>query len=411
MADYTLNELAASAGTNTGNTLLDIANRAADFMCDLYRDYPGGIIPSLNTPASRFTDGLARAICAPRNKLPPNVTPPATGGQCATTYTLQSQAQEPNCTFTNPSNRGNFVGPISGMSYTEGNRQPTGGPNGEFSGGASINFTDGNGTPQFRAVGSFGNNSCTGRTVKWNFVRADGGTDTCGNIPTNYPSPGNVPTNYYNNNTIINVGGNSVSVPITIIPTLFAPVNIFRPEFNVDVGGINVNFSLGGVKFSPSFNLNVPITLPGTDPRTNPPPALPPSGDGNTSECDLDPVLELLNELLDCDRCEVTYETRQTSYGAAKGRIISIPPNTRRVDVDITSLGIGVDAQLGEGSPNVYQVGWYAFGTADGFSDRKPISYLSNTFYPPSEATQFTYQCKKNSEATVNVIYEVEQNT
>lgn len=373
--------------------ILDAAATARDFVCDIYQMYPRGIIPSLGSPVGQLTDAFARRLCTPTGKLPPDATEPFNGGQCNNIpYVV-------NITYSNDtgvSNTFNTVklGPIGGITKTTRT-------SGSFTFGT---YTLNSASPPYVIVQDIQEPStCTINSI----VRQDGLPDTCGNPPPQYPDVP-IPPGAYDGNRDIPVGGQPINVPIALIPVVFAPVNVFKPEFDVELGPFNFNFNLGGIDLGPTFNLPSPTPLPPVDPRPIPPAPREPDGGGNNEGIDLSELNRKLDELLNCDRCEVDYVTQQTAYPTAAGRIINLPSRTLRVDLDVSPIGPGVDVQYGDGGPNVLLAGWYAFGTAGGWSDRRPVSYQQNTFYPPEGANQFSYTVKRGCSATLLVVYEVE---
>lgn len=391
MADIPYSEL--NGAIPGADPILDAAATARDFVCDIYQMYPRGIIPSLGSPVGQLTDAFARRLCQPTGKVPAPAEVPFNGGQCPVYYnvTFSYQSQE----F--PSGGGGTVrlrGPIGApVERTEQDGSRT---------AFWVTFTHADGTFQI-----IGNGTKPGYGRIDSVVREDGLPDNCGSNPPQYPDVP-IPPNAYDGNRDIPVGGNPINVPIALIPVVFAPVNVFKPEFDVELGPFNFNFNLGGIDLGPTFNLPSPTPLPPVDPRPIPPAPREPDGDGNNEGIDLSELNRKLDELLNCDRCEVDYVTQQTAYTTAPGRAINLPARTIRVDLDVSPIGPGVDVQYGDGGPNVLLAGWYAFGTSGGWSDRRPVSYQQNTFYPPEGANQFSYTVKRGCSATLLVVYEVE---
>lgn len=390
MVDIPFTEL--NSAIPGADPLIDAANVARGFFCETYAAYPKGIIPSLDTPASRVVDGFLRRACAPTGNLPPDAEQPPSGGQCPNVMYGVSITYK-SVEFPETTTTINAMGPI-------GPAVETTTQDGSFT-RFTVTFSSGSGTKtiiQGATKPGFGRiNSIT---------RLDGMPDDCGSLPPDYPNI-QPPSGSYNGTREIPVGGNNVTVPVAIVPVVFSPVTILKPEFSVDVGGVNFNFSLGGVSIKPSVNVNVPITIPGTHPGPVIPPSLPPDGNGNNEGIDLSEINEKLNALLDCDRCEESFSIQQTVYPSATGRIVSIPVTTVQVDVDLDYISPSIDVQYGVGGPNVLMVGWYAFGTADGWSDRRPLSYEQNCLYPPEGANKFSYTLKRGCTATTNVVYKV----
>lgn len=407
MADLTYAQLNASPGLLGPSTLTNAANAAADLVCDLYEKYPTGILPSIGrTPISDLTDGLLRELCGPRGKLPPDRTVPFSGGQCScVSYNVSYSFT--TATGTTGVSGTTINGPISSVKV-------------EFTG------TTGGGTAGYGIVTRGRNATCDGPRSATDLAgsaigltinsvtvaRSDGNPDLCGNPEPQYDdNPDNAP---YSINPTININGGPITVPVTLAPTFFTPVNIFRPELNVDVGGINIKFDLGGVSFSPSINPTTNINLPSSNPL-NP---LPPARPGNPPTCPNVDISEVLDELEEIDdqldaiqecACEPEKVILTTSYGPANSRTISLPPDCIGVRVNIATVGPRVRSQYGNGDgPDVYFIGWASFGNGSPGGERIPISYLSSFFFAPNEATTFSYTTTYNSTASLVVLYKEE---
>lgn len=391
MVDIPFTEL--NSALPGADPLIDAANTARGFFCDVYKQYPRGIIPSLTTPAGQVADSFLRRVCEPTGNVPPDAPVPPPGGQCpGRAYNVAITYQSVEFPQTSTVLQANGpIGPAVETTVQDGSFT-------RF----TVTFSSGSGTktiiqgatkPGFGRIDSI--------------TPVDGLPDNCGNGTPDYPNI-QPPSGSFNGTREIPVGGNNITVPVAIVPVVFAPVNIFKPEINITAGPFNFNFNAGGVNITPTFSPTTNIYLPGATPGPVNPPALPPSGDGNNEGIDLSELNAKLNELLICDRCEPSFTVQQTAYSAANSRIINLPPNTVRVDLDVTSLGAGIDAQYGGDAPTVYLVGWYSFGTAGGNSDRRHISYVENTFYPPEQANRFSYTLKGDSLGTLLVVHLVE---
>lgn len=404
MADLTFLQLNENPGTLGPSTLVNAGNAAADLVCDLYEKYPTGILPSIGrTPISDLTDGLLRELCGPRGKLPPDRTVPFSGGQCnCVSYNVEYNFT--TATGSTGTSGTTINGPIASVKVA-------------FTG------TTGSGTPGYGIVTTGRNSACDGtrtatdlagsaiglRINSVTITRSDGNPDLCGNPAPQYDD--NPDGANYTISPTININGGPITVPVTLAPTFFTPVNIFRPELNVDVGGINVKFDLGGVSFSPSINPTTNITLPSSNPL-NP---LPPARPGNQRDCPDVDISELIDRFDDVDSqldviqecaCEPEKVILTTSYAAADSRTISLPPDCIGVRLTISTVGPRVRSQYGNGGgPDVYFIGWASFGNGAPGGERIPISYLSNFFFAPENATQFSYTTTYNSTASLIVLY------
>lgn len=381
MAFLTFDQLNEQQGTDTGNALRNAANAAANLVCELYEQYPKGIIPQLGDPTGigDFNQGLADSLCRPRGKEPGPPSVPFQGGQCpnvtyAVTYTYSGEGV--------PNGGGTvfLVGPIGPPIVRETNRDNLGPvflgsiPNG---GGVFNAFSNlyasgfGEGPPPFTIT---------------NVVRTGGFPDTCGNPAPVYPNPLPPPT-AFDRPAPVGPPGAVVTVPVTLIPVLFRPDISFRPEFNVDVGGVSVNFNLGGV----DININPPggngVRSPSVDPRPNPPtPIAPRSPQPGTPECNLGPVIDLLEDIKDC-ACEEDGNIVEVALGTTEGGCFTLPAKTVGVRVS-GNFSVRVKTQVGSGTaPDVRFAGWIAFGTANSPGQRIPLDFASATFFNPPDAS------------------------
>lgn len=404
MVDLTFPQVNDVQSTLTPSTLVNAANAAADLACGLYEKYPTGILPSVGrTPISDLTDGLLRQLCQPRGKTPPDRVVPFNGGQCT-------------CVLYNVDYNFTTAEGVTGNSGTTIN-----GPIASVKVGFTGNAPDG--TPRVGIITVGRNAPCTGSRTATDLAgstpgltvnsvtvtRNDGNPDTCGNPEPQYPdNPGD--TNYTINPTI-NINGATVNIPVTFAPTFFTPVNIFRPELNIDVGGINVNFSLDGVRFSPTINPTTNINLP----SINPTPVQPPTRPGNPKDCpdlDLSPVFDRFDnvddqlDIIEACACGADQVVRTTFYGAQDSRTISLPANTIGVRVTIAEVGLKVRSQYGNANaPDVLFIGWCSFGNGSPAGDRTPISHASSFFFAPNRANAFSYTTTYGSTASLEVLY------
>lgn len=397
MSDLTFPSLNSDQGTETADYLRNAANGAANAVCSLYANYPSGIIPDLGDPTGigAFTDGLLNNLCRDRGQVPPPAQPPFIGGQCPVLYFLNLTWVQGS--FSGSGGGAGAFGPISNY------REVT------TPGGKSKSvFVDlAVGTPNqqlnFRVAGGLGYDDQPGEVVV-NFapVRADGNPDNCGSPPPIYPVVP-VPPSVYSPTYNIKGPGGTVSVPVTIIPTLIQPSVNFRPEINVKVGPINVNFNLGGIDFTLDNSGGVAITLPSGDSRPTKPPALPPK-EPRPKECDLSGINTKLDQIKEC-ACGKKKVLKNISYAAAKGRQVSLPSDTQYVVINSSPTN-GVKYQVSEGNaPDVYHVGSASFGVGATVGERIPLNYANVGLEAPPRATSFAYSLVYGSTATITIYY------
>lgn len=392
MVDFTFPELNSDTGTQTADTLRNAANAAANVVCSLYQNYPSGLIPSFGDPTGlgAFNDGLLKRLCSPRGQVPPPPVAPFSGGQCVC---VQYRVGGTYSGFGIPNGTFDLFaqGPIGEIV----NNKVDGGDNryGFFSGAVGCGGRVFNGVIQ---------SALDGTVTITSVVRFPAEPDTCGNPPVKYPTV-TIPPSVFSPTVNVGLPGGVVSIPVTIIPTLIRPTVNFRPEINVDVGGINVNFNLGGVNFSLNTSGGSSITLPPGDTRPLPPPKIAPK-DPLSQACDLTEVNRKLDEIKAC-ACAKKKLLKSVSYGAAKGRQVALPPDTQYAVVAATPTS-GVKYQVSEGnSPDVYHVGSASFGVGATAGERVPLNYAVTGLEAPKRASSFAYSLVYNSLATLTIYY------
>lgn len=392
MVDFTFPELNADQGTQTADTLRNVANAAADAVCNLYENYPRGIIPSFGDPTGvgAFSDGLLNRLCAPRGKVPTPPALPFNGGQCEC---VQYRVGGTRTGFGLPD--GTFdlfaFGPIGGIvnNKTGGNDNRYG----FFAGAAACNG---------RVFVPVIQSALDGTVTITSVVPFPAVPDNCGDPPVEYPI---VPIPPIEFNPTINVGlpGLTVPVQVTVIPTVFAPLTVFRPEFNVDVGGINVNINLGGIDFAINNNGGPSVTLPPGDTRPIPPPSVPPKSLPPTA-CDLTEVIDLLEDIKEC-ACREEKVVKTLVFGLARGRSIALPVDTKYVTLTAIAAS-GVKMQVGEGNaPNVYYLGWYSFGVGAQAGEKLGLNFEQCGILAPDGSTNFAYSLNFGTQAVLTVYY------
>lgn len=407
MVDFTFESLAEDLGTNTADGLRNLANTAANVYCDAYSAYAGAFVPS-SSPIGlvRAIDAFNSRLCSPRNKRPPPPPQPFTGGQCPIRYNVTVQVIVPN----EPPSTGlipGVLGPISGVVIDpeSGNRrrfsiQGAPDPPGRPDGKAGVLVTGSGLDPSEFAVSIL------------SVAPQSGGPDTCGNPPPGY-TPVVAPVDVLNVPVSVNLGGFDLNTTATIVPTLFDIDVDVNAGVKVTIGDFDVNINAGGVTINNKVDLDVNIGLPtpGTDGRPNPP--LPEPQKRPDVGCDLAPVetdlseiKELLEDIKEC-ACDNTEEATISFPAANSGRYSSPSLDIVEIQLNLVDIAPNIRQQWGgENAPDVYYVGWYAFGTAPNpFGDRKPISYVSNGFLAPPGVRSFSYTLQQGCTATVFMTY------
>lgn len=415
---FTLTELNADTGVATANGLRNVANQAANFACNLYKNYsdaatglpdPTGLGAALN--------GFYSNLCGPRGSNP--TTPPSTpftGGQCS------GPGKNYNVTvnYSGPSGPGSLFfpgipGPIASVgmkSFTS-----TSGSYGVIAPNASayngiLNVASASG-PNWQ--GALSGYKVTGVTCS-----PIGFTDNCGDPGQQYNTPPPPNNSVVNNSNTVNVGaGLIINAPISIVPiTNIANVAI-RPQIQVNVGPFNVTFDAGGVYVQPNFQI-------GSDKQTPPAVYLPPSSPSPTppatpdaNPCDLSSVISAvstvsgkvdavkteLDDVKNC-ACPVLTTPASTTLGSGISGYASLPANCIKVALTLNSIPANAKTQKSNGSePTNYFCGYYYWGDGTGRTERIPISVVQSVFFKPDWATAFGWNLYLGYSATAVATY------
>lgn len=432
MADIPWAELNDSASKIGGATAAIVQN-AQSAACRLYREYPGWLLNiQSSNPGGAALRGFWDRLCPAPEQQPPSPDKPFSGGQCCTNYRITWRVISPNVSpepisVTRPGKVGsmriayerNSLGEISGRRFE-----------------LPVGLNCPGRTPSFLFLAAqTGNNGVFNpiQVIIDSVVRTDAQPDTCGELPPQFPIilP---PPDALDFNTPITIGGDTYNFNIVIPVTQFNPTVNFRPEFNVDVGGINVNFDMGGVNVDFTPEINLPSFPANEDPRspTNRPPPVPPrppSG-GGCPDVNLQPVLNAIADvdadlavvgtnvelLLDCDRCDrppvESPDLGTIAYPASQSRQVSIPTSAVWIRVLIEQKPVNAKMQAGIASPDVYYCGWHSFGGGSSAGERIPINYLDNVYPVPEGASSFSFTTYTGFEASLTIYtYEEEQET
>lgn len=366
-----LDELASLAGQRTGNFAKDMAVAAGNFVCEIYRDLPGAIVPNL---PNTFIRGMWDSICAKTPAGVPAPPPPRQfkGGQCdSIAYVVRLDKYDKDGNFIGGYEY-SFWGPIKGVRLG----QPLGSGNLPI----EVNCRGLSGTPSrpepvlvsdwyggdlavTLAGGSIGNIRISTR---------DGGADNCGDLPEGYPVvpvPPNrgVRTIPYRFND-----GSNIEVTVTFVaPSADSP-------FVVDVGGVEFNFNYEGVFTS-----------------------------------DTDSVLEdKLKELADLIRdiqdslpnerkapsqgdFEETTESEDTSEG--KEGLEGL----EWVQIELVRIPTNAKKQYGREAQDVVYAGWFQFSVDGFYLPREPIHFERSVYTAPDGCTGYAYTLYEGYSATV----------
>lgn len=427
IADLTYEDLGVAPPATGDGLLPALARTAREAVCDLYENFPGGMLRQLSNVEKAVTgqQALLDTMCRPIGKLPPPPSTPFTGGQCGhEQYEMEFTTQETavyNDGFRQENvlrryvvnapvrgirlagtrilnYQGTYLKTFSTLIIDHAVQQPNG------------NWLDTSVTYQFFADGdNRGFNAVGGTTAR----RLNGQPDNCGDPKPKYPVV-YPPVDKVTKNTNVTVNNNVViPVALNIIPTVIAPVTniITRPEINVDVGGINVNFGLDGITFGDNDGIPPGSDIP-FDPRIDPPDSIDLGDTITTPAVDLSPVITKLNELQKeieecCDRY-YPYQNIpanrivQTELGQGNSGSFQVPDRCFLVRVQVLGDLDGASQQAGNAAPTVYHIGWGWFDSGLGMSDRLPVDAREKSFTPPARAiSRFCFTMQKTYTAKV----------
>lgn len=418
MVDITLQKMNESL-ESSGDFLSDMANGARRFVCKSYKKVPGALAGSpLDNPVSQAFDGLLRTLCDPLPDSTPDSSEPVPGGQCeGRLYTINWRSKaDASADWVTGFGFSRYA-PIGGILLEQA---------GEDS--LAIVLISGGTTspvPGTREIIGFvsGEPGNQGSAQLLSVVPLDGLPDNCGDVPPNYPI---VPADIgdVKGEEGFTIGGRNFKLPIEISPVKVEVGVQFKPEINVNIGGIQVNLEFAGAKIniSPTFNFN-PVLPPALDPREpKPTPVLPPIPPDNANrrildkvneiDTDLERIEDLLREVKEC-ACEDEPETSLVSYGlglAASGDEFLIP-QTRIVKLVLVDRPVNERRQEGLSAPDVVYAGWGWYKYLGGMSERLPIDAAEKTFPVPEgiEPNRFCWTCQTGFTAQVTAYYEAEE--
>lgn len=416
MPTFSYQELNSDTGTATANGLRNVANQAANFVCDLWQNYtdvaaglpdPTGLGAALN--------GLYSNLCSPRGKQPTRSPAPAIiGGQCPglpyNVTVAYSRNGVPQGSVFFPS----VPGPLTGVGVvgfqTGSAAYGVLAPNATASGGILSVVSAGGANPQ-EALKDYQITNVT--------VTPVGHSDQCGNSSPQYNTPVPPGSATRKPNNTVNIGGGLIiAAPITLIPTLFKADVDITPQLNVQVGPFNVTFDLGGVYIKPDFKLPQDKILPPSIYLPEPKPAPKQPVNVECPDIDLSPVvnrlinlqsdvedlIETAEDIKDCS-CPVPYDLVVTDLGVTEGDIFVLPPSAESIRVYMLSAPKNPKFQVGRGGhPDQYFWGYYEFGDGVALSERIPLNTETGWFPVPPFATTFAINLYLGYTARVEVV-------
>lgn len=368
------------------NPLTGLANAGRRAICQVRQAFPylfaysgNGLPPTVNDFLSgrQFWDDLCT-----EHPLPPSSQDEVfRGGQCAIGYTVcgtHLRTDLSDQTFCLP----DIQGPLQRVSWRR--VQVPSEDREDF----AVDVIDANGVT--RSVG-IGSQQISRRTIYDRYITIQPQTPNCGDrtvIPTLPVTP---PPNVVNV-TNIQLGGQQINTTVNLpdLNTTNWPDFTFSPS--VDLGGINFQFTLGGIV----INLPDGVNIPGTSSSVDLSPVLNRIDEqtlairtdisGVVTEIDnlgtlIDERFDDLESLIRCCCCEenVSYEITTLVTNSSGGRY-QLPDNCVAIRIIGSDIDVGnIRVQPGSGtSPSVYFWGWYsiAYDNDDG-GERVPLSFVS----------------------------------
>lgn len=418
MADISLAEMNEALTSGAGDFLVDAANAARRGVCRAFRKAPAAIVGSpLDNPAARAWQGLAERLCNPLPEPLPEPSDPVPGGQCVgrsyqVVYRSKNSPSDPWIT-SSPFERSGGIGGIVLKRSSETAMAITLIHSVGVGGGSGVEETLGFVSGESGTLGSAELLSVT---------PVDGLPDNCGDVPPNYPiQPADAGDLDYEDD--IPMGGKIVKLPVTINPVKVDVGIQVKPEFNVNIGGIQVNLEITGAKItiSPTLNIN-PVLPPALDPRPEPPPAAQPPQDPGQADEDIGTALDELAEAIE-EVKQIAEDTKTCAcdedpevslvpdlLGSGDSGDFVLPEGTKFVRVSISAQPSNPRFENGLSAPNVLYAGWAWYKYLNGCAERNPIDAADKSFTIDSDVmpSRFAFTCRKGFTAVATAYKEVE---
>lgn len=336
---------------------------------------------------------------------------PFGGGRCETLYRVNAFVDQTNG-LTASDFIDNVPGPLSGLRWIEVPTSPT---------STSVRFrlVDRNGVE--RSEGVFSGSPDLISNLRFQIIRIDGLPDDCP-VP---PEPDPPPITEINNpvDVEINLGGQTFNTPLTFNDYSVGDDNsvTWSPSFNVDgvdftiqPDGVNIDF---GPEFSfapevsPQLNIGsiggaiaqgltdlaglIDLLLQILDLLNN--------LGGGTGECDLTPVIELLN----CYLGETNATFGQESVvGSSDGGNFALPDGTVAVIFQLNGVPTTqTRIQSGQsGSPDVVYWGWCSVGRDGVAGERQELHHSPQIFNVPKDFNNVTFTAIRGNVGSITAI-------
>ena len=368
MVDYQWSDLEGTPNPNSPNSWLqETIDVARDAACEYYSEGPGSAAGSaLSYVGLGAIDSLWRRICRPGAPQPPPPRLPNEGGQCPVVYSVIHRVGTQSGGLF-PAGTTNLRGPVKfGRGPSNAGDQQVWG----------IFHAEG-----FLFLISTGINETVIGGIQ-SVSRLDGQPDSCGNPAPELPQSRDLREPPRQRPPVLlppAPGLPRIPIPPIVIPPIRPPVSLpsfppipgvpflpipWKPEINVDVGGVQVTFDLGGVTFNVrnEFNLNLPSPQPGNPGGGGRP--LPPAG-GDCKDC-CDEVTAIRERLNKMPAIGDFAASPGPITPASNGGRLPLGPLTAGVRIFDVVPPVNAKIQDGGGGPDVLWAGWGWFEFAGG---------------------------------------------
>lgn len=382
---FSLFELAQDISENTPDAIKNVANKAANFTCGLYRDYPEFFIGAIPNPLLKGGAWLTmELLCQPRNMTPPPPESEVKGGQCrCVLYDCDVLINGNFSTFNK----------LWGEIVSARNRVV------HYAPGEYMNFYE-------VLCRGTDNESCS-ETLKWVVTRqspnrdpnhkvtvvikkrSDNQPDNCGDSPPRYPDREPPPERLKGDTELVIRPDFAPRVPITFISPKFEfPLYLKVGDFNVnfDAGGVNIDLGGDG---SQDLKQDLNEIIERLD----------------RVEADTADSLSNLNDLTrdtrDFNQDFIDEVNKRNNKNPDADDFEKDPPDDEKdkenieylygVTVDLLTIPVSAKMQYGIDAPNLYYAGWFEFKRDDHIFPRQPINFVNNFFKAPEGANGFAY--------------------
>jgi len=208
-----------------------------------------------------------------------------------------------------------------------------------------------------------------------------------------------------------------VLIPIIPVPVIIPVGAIIAPKFVFDVGGLNVEFSLGGVEITVNTGNqtgDITVVQPGFEQPTLPPSVITVNigGGGGADCCDeilnkLDQMDDKLDDIQDCV-CIPESELLESFENLRSGIFVHEERSLSFVEINLDSVHDRNSFSV-PGGVEVVIAGWYSFGRDGRWGDRKQLQYRNNICVPPGrDYNEFTFSIQGALTASGSVHVEKE---